>query len=468
MINAFATFKLPQIPSVAAYAIGLVLSKMIALFLQPLLTRWLPPEEFGNYAVLIALANLVSIIMLLGMIDCMYRFRGQTKGKNDLFHTAWTMTVIVSAVIGAPFLIWPEVLFHWLPGELSAFSVRCLIGSLILGTHSALQLAKLRMDDKSNPFMVIQLIFATVQAGAIIVLTPRMGVDGIMLAGLYGQIIQWIILHRDFPRFTLSGASQFIRYGVGITISGIIGFIALGAERWVLGASIGTAELAVYAIAAQWALAATLLLEPYGMWWYPKRFANLASEAGKRYAAKMSMFGCELAAIVAAVLMTIGCPFLTIWLPEDYHVASDILPLLAWVMFIKYLSTQLNIGVYYQDNADKVAVISLISAIYAVIAMFLLIPNFGLLGAIFTTFSTQLLRFIIFLVVSQKILSLPYRFRTLGIHCLALITISAVIWLQQLNLIHTYMALPVMLGIIALMTRYTWSHWQRSYQGDLS
>ncbi|WP_087025916.1 lipopolysaccharide biosynthesis protein [Thaumasiovibrio subtropicus] len=459
-----------RLPSMAAYAVGLVFSKMLALLLQPLLTRWLTPEEFGDYAVLITLANLVSVIMLVGMVDCLYRFAHQELSpapasqsankrlSSPKFDGIWTTTVMASSAITLPLLIWPSVIADWLPGTLSDLSVRCLMLSVLLSTHSALQLARLRMEDKAKPFLIIQLLFATVQCLFIVVLTPVSGVDGIMIASLIANAVQWLLLHRDMPGFSLGQWQQFVRYGSGIMVSGVIGFVTLGAERWVLGGAVGTAELAVYAIAMQWALAATLLLEPYGMWWFPKRFSSV--EKDQRYTADMSVFGCQLATVIAALLIVIGCPFLTLWLPENYHQASEILPLLAWVMWFKYLSTQLNLGIYADKTADTAAGLSALCALIAVGLMLTLIPVFGLYGAVIMALLSQVIRFGLFLYVSQRRLHLPYRYKDLIVCGIALAAITF-IQLHASDRLSVYLSSALLTIFAGGLVFYIYRSWQR-------
>ncbi|UXI00235.1 lipopolysaccharide biosynthesis protein [Photobacterium sp. TY1-4] len=457
--------RLQRLPSVAAYAIGLAVSKLIGLVMQPLLTRWLPPETFGEYATLVTLANLVSLLMLVGMVDSLYRFANDPNYDTaQIYRSAWSLTVLTSVLIALPFLLWPHWVAAWLPGDISPFSVRCLIVSLMLGTHSALQLAKLRIDDRALCFMHIQLIFALAQGGFMMLLTPTMGVEGLMLAGVLAQAIQWVLLHRQWPTFTCRNAGILLRYGIGIAVSGAVGFVAFGAERFVLAGSIGTAELAVYAITMQWAVAATLLLDPFNLWWFPQRFRHLHTASGKQYVARMSMFGCQCAAWVAAVLIAIGCPFLLLWLPESYQLASEILPWLAWLLFIKYMSTQLNIGCYYQQNSDITMVISTVSAGLALLLMWLLIPRFGLGGAIGAGLLVQGCRFILFLAVSQRLLPLRYPGAPLGKQLIGLTVITLLQWTQgQADELARY-TIPVTIAVIAVMSYQLWRDGQQLRQ----
>ncbi|WP_413111333.1 lipopolysaccharide biosynthesis protein [Thaumasiovibrio sp. DFM-14] len=459
-MNQLSVLTFPRISPIAAYAIGLVMAKLLALALQPLITRWLTPTEFGHYAILITAANLLSLLMLMGMVDVLYRFNREHQHRfDDLFASAWTISIIISAGIAIPVLLYPQMIITLLPGELSTFSVRCLIASLALSSTCALKLAQLRIEDRAMRFMLIQLTFAFIQAAGIVILTPHYGVDGLMLAGLIAQLIQCVLLWGKGHRLVWPVDINHLRYGTNIALSGVLGFVAFGAERWVIGFSISAEELAVYSIAMQWALAGIMLLEPFGMWWFPRRYNQLTTKQQQQQTADTSLFGCHLAAIVCALLITFGCPFLRIWLPDAYHQASELLPFVAWILLMKYASTQLNIGCYYQNSAHQVLLISAASAVVALVALFTLIPWAGLTGALLAGALVQLFRFTAFFICSQRKLYLPYSWEQSRYFIILLLAISGSSYAEQVMHVPLRYCLPTMVILLLAMCLMAYRQW---------
>nr|WP_086940424.1 lipopolysaccharide biosynthesis protein [Thaumasiovibrio occultus] len=455
-----------HLPSVVYYAVALAMAKLVGLVMQPFLTRTLSTNEFGDYAVLITIGSLVSLMMLFGMVDSLYRqTHDKTTTAAQAYLGAWSMTVVISCCIALPMLLWPAYFLQWLPGDITPFSFRCLTINLLFGSHCAVHLAKLRLDDRAIRFFIAQAIFTVAQMVAILCLAPDFKVDGIMLGTAIGQCLQWGYLHhRQAPRWSFTLAKPLTRYGYGIALSGIISFIAFGAERWVLADISGTQELAIYSIAMQWAIAATLLLEPFSMWWFPRRFKDLDYAYGQRYTAAMTIQGCNLATLLSAAIITFATPFLLIWLPESYHQVANILPWLVGLMLIKTFSTLLNVGCYYQKQSHTLVVIAILSAIIALVCMWLLIPRFGIVGAIISGFIVQSVRCGLFLVISQSLLRMHYPYhqllRLLGglllITCMVLGALS-----QRLPLIA---AVPIALITLAIMSFATHKFWRYAQQ----
>ena len=322
--------------TMAVYAIGLVSSKLIALGLQPFVTQWLGPEQFGRLDVLVTLGSLLTLVMSFGISDAIYRFAHDQGGQGTIFSAALGLLL---AIGGSMFILGqlavPQ-LQQLLPGSPPEFALRCLLVTLFLNTLCCVPLAILRIRNQAAHFVIAQVIFAVIQGLGIVLLAPHYGVDGIMAAGLVAQIVQVIVLAKAFPLPKLSSSVLLLKYGRAITLSGVLSFIVIGAERWAIADSLGLAALAPYAIAMQWAIAASLLLEPFGLWWFPKRFGLLDSEANCQKAATTSILGCQLSCLVAAGIIIVGSRFLLIWLPDEFHQSAHMLPLLGILVMFKH------------------------------------------------------------------------------------------------------------------------------------
>ncbi|HXS46230.1 MAG TPA: oligosaccharide flippase family protein, partial [Solirubrobacterales bacterium] len=83
----------------AAYTAASVLSKLIAVALLPLYTRYLTPADYGAAEVMFAAVVSASIIIRLGIIEALLRFYYQAgEEPNQVVKTAfasllWTTTI---------------------------------------------------------------------------------------------------------------------------------------------------------------------------------------------------------------------------------------------------------------------------------------------------------------------------------------------------------------------------------------
>lgn len=396
--------------TMATYAIGIISSKLVALALQPFVTQWLGPEQFGRLDVLITLGSFLSLLLALGLTDAIYRF-AHDKDENhqqEIFSGALWLILLCGGGITLLAQIASPAIQGFLPGNPPVFALRCLFFTLFINTLCTVPFAILRIRNQAGLFVGAQIVFAFIQGGGILLLTSDYGIDGIMAAGLMAQLTQLIVLSKTFPVPKASHQKLLLRYGAAITFSALLGFISLGAERWAIAHFLSLEQLAPYAIAMQWTLAASLLLEPFSLWWFPKRFSLTGSANGQQQAANISITGCQLGTLITAGTITIGSKFLIFWLPPGFHASAEIIPLLGVMLMIKHAATLLNMGCYQQEKAHSVMVIGLISCALSLTILFFILPNFGLYALLVSNIILQLLRLLLFYGWSQHCLPLPY------------------------------------------------------------
>ncbi|WP_299016394.1 lipopolysaccharide biosynthesis protein [uncultured Photobacterium sp.] len=401
--------------NIAIYAIGLISSKLVALALQPFVTQWLGPEQFGRLDVLITLGIFLSLFLALGLTDAIYRFAHENKHQQEIFSGALWLIILFGGTLTLLAQIAAPTIQQYLPGKPPLIALRCLLLTLFINTLCTVPFAILRIRDQARQFVIAQVLFALIQGGAIVLLAPKYGISGIMIAGLVAQTLQLLILYKVFPTPKPRHQQLILRYGMAITVSGVLGFITLGAERWAIAHSLSLTELAPYAIAIQWAMAASLLLEPFALWWFPKRFSLTSTKEDRQKAANLSIVGCQISCLITAGVITIGPRFLTVWLPQDFHASADIIPFLGIMLMFKHASTLLNMGCYQQRNGQSVMLIGLISCIISLIILFFILPNLGLYALLWSGIVLQVLRVILFFFWSQRRLSLPYPLPRLGL-----------------------------------------------------
>ncbi|AJR07351.1 polysaccharide biosynthesis family protein [Photobacterium gaetbulicola] len=436
--------------TMTVYAVGLISSKLIALGLQPFVTQWLGSEQFGRLDVLVTLSCLLTLAMSFGISDAIYRFAHEQQEPMTIFSSAFGLILTIAGgltIIGQ--LAVPQIQ-QVLPGMPDEFALRCLLVTLFLNTLCCVPLAILRIRNQATHFVTAQVVFALTQGVGIVLLAPHYGIEGIMAAGLVAQIVQVIVLAKSFPSPKLGNNSLLLKYGWAITLSGVLNFMVLGAERWAIAQTLGLASLAPYAIAIQWAIAASLLLEPFGLWWFPKRFGLLRTQADRQHAATISVLGCQLSSLVAAGIITIGSRFLLIWLPPEFHASANILPLLGIAIMFKHASTLLNIGCYFQKDGKSIMLIGVISASCAVLLLLFILPNFGLYAFIWASIALQLVRAGLFFGWSQHYLRLPYPLYRLG----ASYALVAMLLFSHFQLSIMYEALCLLL--LAIQVSWPW------------
>ena len=401
----------------AAYACAIMLSKGVSLLMLPIVTHALPLAEYGRLELWVACADIGSVILGFSLVDALFRFSGGSTSSDDKREKAATIFGIAISVMFLGLVLGQCVatpLLTLLPDGLPELECRILLATLSLTACIQIPLAWLRMQDKAFLYCGVFAGKAIIQAGLILLaLHHGYGVTAILAAGLMADIAVTVMLiilqYRDTGIiFSWKVTRQILPYNMPLILGGLAGCILGSFDRMILAPMVGSEALAHYALAGKFALIVALLAEPFNMWWFPRRFAVLEESEGTMKTARCVMLGTAYITFSAALLSLIA-PFLVLLLtPESYHPAIVWIPFLCALAALHAVTNLMTVGVYMGKTGTLPTVINLFSAAVAFTGYMLLIPDYGVAGAIGATFIAFITRFICFFTMSQKRIYIPY------------------------------------------------------------
>jgi len=416
------------------YAFGLVVMKGVSFFMLPVVAHMLSPEDFGRVEVLNSLGALGAILVGFGLLNTLFRFAGE-KVQVEEKHAMVAEVVGINLAIGALTLViglaMATQLEKFLPGQLGTYNISLAIGMIALEGCIAIPLGWLRMNDRAGLFVLLNSGKAILQAGLVIVLLDMgRGVQGVMEAGLISAIALatalLVLQIRETGVRLVSGRSrELLVYSFPLVGSGLLGFILTGLDRWLLADAVGAAEMAQYAVAAKFSLIAALLLQPFLMWWSPRRFQVLEEDNGRTRAANYAALGSGLSLLIAVSIGLAAPLFIELLLPPEYWSASQFVPWLVLIVAVKDSAELLNIGCYTGKTTNAQFLVNLGGSLAGLFGMLLLIPTLGIWGAIFALLTAQLIRLALYISISQRLLPLPYpAIRLMALAALTLIMLT--------------------------------------------
>ncbi|USH05098.1 lipopolysaccharide biosynthesis protein [Grimontia kaedaensis] len=446
----------PMMKQALLYGSSMALMKGISLLMLPFITHQLPQAEFGKLEIVSSIAALGSILVGLGLEDALYRFVGRCKSEAERLTMSariFTLTLIVCAVV-IP-LSW--ALAAWLdsfvPGGLTTYQLRLVLLMLALEGCIAVPLGWIRMQNRAFTFFSVAVGRALFQAAlTVAMLLAGRGVDGVLEAGIIAAIVQSVILFIIQIRetglaFSMPVAKQSLIYSIPIMASGLMAFTMNGFDRWVLAEVSSLEEVAQFGVAAKFGLAVVLLLQPFGMWWMPKRFDVLYGVNGREIATRYTCFGLT-AVMLISVLVAFLAPLAITWLlPDTYQLAATFTVFLIIAALFKELAELVNLGSFAGDTTYGQMAINVVSAFVAVGTLIWWGNSHGVMGVLMALTFTQGLRFVFFYAVSQHLYHLPYPLTALllcGSFCCFWLYVSTYEWSDIARLMLIIMALGSM------------------------
>jgi O-antigen/teichoic acid export membrane protein len=399
------------------YASALALSKGLALVMVPVATRYLTPADYGRLDILQTLADLLSIVIGMGLAETLFRFAGSETNSEDrkkVCANIFAMALIlglITLILGQ--LLAPQIT-QLLPGNIAISETRLILASLALVGTILVPLSWLRMQNNAWLYFFGSAGRVLLQVSiAIPMLMLGFGVFGVLCATLASASALCLFLsYKQFNdtgiRFDFARLKAYSAYGGPLVFVGMAGFILGSFDRWILADIVGTAQMAQYALATKFGLMTAVLIQPFDLWWHAKRFSCLKQKNGPQRCTDFACIGIVIA-LFAALLIAAGGPTLVRLLtPPSYHASIAFIPWLAALAALHNATATMAFGAMNQEHTLKPAVIDGSAAAIALLGYLTLIPHYYAWGAIAATSIALSYRFVLTYFVSQKALLLPY------------------------------------------------------------
>ena len=396
------------------YGIGLVISKGAALIMLPIIANYLAPSQIGRLDLLASIGAVAGIVVTFALHEALYRFVGEESDFKKRFLKAseiFSLTCVVSLILAA-------VLFGYINsglGDQFAFASRTELNLILICASLegviGLSTAWLRMQDKAFTFLAISVASTLLQISLILgVLFSSPSVEKILMCGVVTylfQITALLIINRLKLTFTnISAFRKYLRYGWPLMLTGLIGFGLNGAERFFVAYSTNLDTLGQYAIAIKFSFAMCILVQPFGMWWMPKRFNTLANQ-GRLKTVEVTQLG-----IIYITLLTVGVAFaakafILLALPETYLLSAQLVLGTLLFSWFKEVAELLNIGILHR-KATRLQLWISVSATLIGLSMMWLLSGFGVWGIIGALCIAQAFKAVVVFIYSQRLTHLPY------------------------------------------------------------
>lgn len=439
------------------YGSSIALMKGVSLLMLPFIAHHLSTAAFGRLEVISTLAVIGSVLVGMGLEHTLFRFAGasgEPEQRNKIAAEIFSLALFIG--VAAWLIGWraSESIVNWMPGNPSTYELRLVISVLALEGCIAIPLGWLRMRNQAGQFFFATTGRALTQAILVVILLGfGRGVEGVLEAGLIAAVVQALALSylhiRDTGcRFNPNTGFQVLIYSLPLVGSGLVAFALNGLDRWILAEYASLSDVAQFGVAAKFSLAVVLLLQPFGMWWTPRRFEVLNAPDGRQMVANFVALGITLSLIIA-VLVGLSAPLLIGYLmPASYAMSTQYVVALVLVMLFREMADLVNLGCFIGKTTGLQLVINTIGASVGIAGMFWLAPVYGVWGVIIALVLAQTVRLILFFVVSQHLLPLPYPTRSL-----MLLTSISIGWLalgsQTTNSVQQVIA--IMTGTISLL-----------------
>src|SRR4051812_6871660 len=447
----------------AAYTAASIVSKVIAVALLPLYTRYLSTEDYGAAEILFAAAVAASIVVRLGLIEAILRFYYKEDEDPEQVVAGsfaglfWLSTL--GALVLLPFagpiseLLLPE------PEKLGGSApdlVRIAIGGLWVLTMWEFMLTLFRLEERARAYFLTTILNVLVSIALTVVLVVGLeeGARG-LLVGSYAAgaafvlaliALQWRRLSLRFDRGLMR---RLFRFGAPTMPAEVSLYLLNFVDRLIIVRSLGLAEAGLYSLGVKFAQAVNVLVRGFQLAWPPLAYSIREDEEARRvYATVVTLFVAGCAWVVA------GMWLLSRWIVRGladprFFDSFEVIGLIstAVTLYALYLVLVVILGRTGRTEFNLPAAIAALVA--NVILNLLLVPPLGIVGAGLALVVSYVVVLGLMYVFTQRLFPVPYEWGRL---LRVVLTVAALVGIAEV-FVPTSGALGLLIRI-ALFTAY--------------
>jgi O-antigen/teichoic acid export membrane protein len=406
----------------AAYTASSVISKLIAVALLPLYTRYLTPADYGAAEVLITGVIAASIVIRLGIIEALLRFYYQADEKpGQVVRTAfatllWTTTI--GLVLALPFA---GPLSELLLDHSDPSLMRIAIFGLWVFTMFEFLTALFRIDERAKAYFVFTVanVLVTIPVtvwlvvgegkGASGLLWGQYGTGAVFLAGLVLAQRRRLAVLPDRPLLR-----RMLRWGLP-TMPAELSLYSLNfIDRVLIIRLVGLGDAGLYSLSVKFAQAVNVLVKGFQLAWPPLAYSiQDDDEARRAYAVIVTWFVSVTAFVVAGMWLISRWIVRLLAAPEFFDSYKTIgLVSTGVTLYALYLVLVIILGRTGRTEFNFPATAA--GTVVNVVLNLVLLPSMGIVGAGVSLVASYGVVLVLMYVFTQRLFPVPYEWLRLA------------------------------------------------------
>jgi len=405
------------------YSIGPIGVRIGGLLLVPLYTYNLTPAEYGIMEYLDLFAVCVTMFFSFGLSSAIYRFYYAAEdevGRRVVVATTFLSTLAVFGSVAIIMLLlapWIAVRFFHDPIFQRYLTILFIgftfnaVAELGMTFVSVLQKSKVHATIKISRFLV------DVALNVWFLIGLRWGVQGLLLSNMISNIGVGLLVYFLFVRpmgfsFSWNILTRMVRYGLPMAVVQLSLFIINFSDRFFLQAYSDFTQVGIYALAYKFGIMMnTLVVSNFFQIWQAKMFEVAEADDAKEFYGRVFtylIYGLFAAGLVLAVL---SGDLIRLMAPPKYGGAAGLVPLVVLAYLLHGVGTYFELGHRLKDRTKILGVILVATCVVCVGLYAILIPRWGMLGAVLATDIAFLMRAVWVYIAGRRILPLQFEFR---------------------------------------------------------
>lgn len=407
------------------YGLSIGISKGLVFFSIPIFTALFTPEAYGNIEMLTTIGSIISLLMNMGLDAAMTFFFMEAKNNNKNTFNIVQSNLQLRIIIGLGMISILTIIAPWIiritfDSEISYWTLWFVGLSMFLSTiiSQTQDFFRLRFEPWSYMYVTVLDSLLTLSFMYFISQLFENKIKGYFFGMLIAKSITalFAIIFSKQNVFIIAYNKnlwiEFIKYGLPFVPAGLLIWIIQGSDRWFIIKMMGSFQLGLFSVGAKLSTILILFIEAFRQAWWPHAMDKIHQKNSGDYISKIGNLYLIIGSFIS-ILLTIISPYIVSYLaPKEYYESWKIIGIYSWSsIFFGFLMISM-LGVLKSKKTYLTLIGYVIGTIINLGLNYVLIENFGLIGAAFATSTAILVTNIIFMLMTSHFLDVKWSWIT--------------------------------------------------------
>lgn len=408
------------------YGIGNVVIKVTGFILIPIYTnaKYLSISDFGTLSILDISMQIIIPILGLSLHSGLLRFYWDledTQQRKKLFSSLLFYSTIFSLVTGGILIVNSSYLSQFLFENSSYARVLSLvvINAIFMGVQLPIN-NLMRIENKPKLYTSLSIVkfISTLLFTLYFIVYEKRGIEGIFMAQIIGNILYFVvgtpyILKNIVFCVKPIYLKKILAYSLPLTFSSLSLVLLSVIDRFSLNFLSSLSNVGIYTLGYKVGGSIKLLIvSSIGLALSPVLFKAINDKNHKQlYSKTLTYYSLGLMWVVLFIAIFSKEIILLIAKNEEYLKATNIVPIIAMVVFFGMMKDISMMGLHVKKKTKTISLAIVFTGVLNLILNILLIPYLGIYGVALASLFSQITLFISIYYFAQKVHYIKYELR---------------------------------------------------------
>lgn len=403
-----------------AYSIQDIFEKGLGVFLMPIYTSYLVPEEYGIIALMSLFSSLLVEFFLVGQPNAIMRFYFdfESEERKNYLGTIFSYVFVVPVCLSFMFFLWGKPIFEICFPSIKPFSIGLLaMGIACFSCLPTFILTLWRTEENIKNYLLFSLSSFIFRTFLILIFIIAFGwgakgqLYGVFISqGLFWLISIWVINKKINWHFSYLFFKKSILFGLPLIPHILSAIILSSSDRYMIEYYCGLDSVGLYSVAYSIGSIALFVSAGFGKALGPFFYSQMSQdmENARFTFSRLATIYFTAIIFITAIMHFFSNEIVSVLTGPAYKNAGIVAPVVSLgIMFNCFYNIPIY-TLYYFKKTNYIPILTGFSAIINIVFNLFLIPPMGNIGAAWATFVAYLFMFFSVFIVSQKLFFIPY------------------------------------------------------------